>query len=88
MPPGSNSPLPPEELLILKKWIAEGAEWPEEDGTFLVVLKKAAPALGSSWGEAECTQSNWCVCSGKAKGEGLNARAESRQTDSSAQDLL
>jgi len=31
MPPGSNSPLPPEELLILKKWIAEGAEWPEED---------------------------------------------------------
>src|SRR5262249_21582380 len=29
MPPGSDSPLPSEELAILKKWILEGAEWPE-----------------------------------------------------------
>ena len=29
MPPGSNSPLPPEELMVLKKWIEEGAAWPE-----------------------------------------------------------
>src|SRR5262245_38589524 len=28
MPPGSKSPLPPEELAILKKWIREGAVWP------------------------------------------------------------
>src|SRR5262245_9061681 len=28
MPPGSKSPLPPEELAILKKWILEGAVWP------------------------------------------------------------
>src|SRR5438093_12794834 len=30
MPPGSNSPLPADELMILKKWIDEGAAWPEE----------------------------------------------------------
>ena len=30
MPPGSSSPLPPEELMVLKKWIDEGAAWPEE----------------------------------------------------------
>jgi len=30
MPPGSSSPLPPDELMTLKKWIEEGAEWPEE----------------------------------------------------------
>src|SRR5262249_28449472 len=29
MPPGSDSPLPSEELAVLKKWILEGAEWPE-----------------------------------------------------------
>src|SRR5262249_34081730 len=31
MPPGSDSPFPPEELAILKKWILEGAEWPASD---------------------------------------------------------
>ena len=31
MPPGSNAPLPLDELAVLKKWIDEGAAWPEED---------------------------------------------------------
>src|SRR5206468_8284161 len=30
MPPGSKSPLPADELMVLKKWIDEGAAWPEE----------------------------------------------------------
>src|SRR2546426_862349 len=28
MPPGVKSPLPPQELGILKRWIREGAAWP------------------------------------------------------------
>ncbi len=29
MPPGSTAPLPPDELLVLKRWIDEDASWPE-----------------------------------------------------------
>jgi Planctomycete cytochrome C len=41
MPPGSNSPLPPEELMVLKKWIEEGAAWPEGSA--------AAKKIETSW---------------------------------------
>jgi len=50
MPPGSDSPLPPEQLAILKKWILEGAEWPESG----VPLERssAPPALADTIGQA------------------------------------
>ena len=31
MPPDSKSPLPLEELAVLKKWIEAGAPWPKEE---------------------------------------------------------
>jgi cytochrome c553 len=56
MPPGSNSPLPPDELMVLKKWIEEGAAWPEEGAepkrteaswwSFKKVRKPTVPSIG------------------------------------------
>jgi len=43
MPPGSNSPLAPDELVVLKKWIDEGAAWPEQSA----ITKKEEPSWWS-----------------------------------------
>ena len=32
MPPGSEAPLAPQELEVLRKWIEQGADWPGEAG--------------------------------------------------------
>jgi hypothetical protein len=58
MPPGSTSPLPAEDLQVLKKWIADGAAWPSAASVraeptwwaFKPPRRPAVPSLGSNSG--------------------------------------
>ncbi len=44
MPPEGNDPLDPADLFMLRRWIEEGAEWPE--GIILQPKKKSLTVLG------------------------------------------
>jgi formylglycine-generating enzyme required for sulfatase activity len=44
MPPKGNDPLDPADLFMLRRWIEEGAEWPE--GIILQPKKKSLTVLG------------------------------------------